>query len=219
MRGRWITAGGLLLLAACRSDGRRGPALTTVALGAPPDQAAWRAEPSPLAPLAERLTMPRLWAITEARIEAALAAGRLAEERAPSTEVQAYAAKLVEEDAADLRALIGLARVEGIDVDAPAVRRDPTVAAARQATGETLARLRPLTGEAFQAAYVAAQPASLDLLAALGEQGERAASDVDLGNVLRTVAHHARQRAVAAAGLTAEACAERRPAPSGPPGR
>lgn len=222
--GRWIAASGLLLLAACRSGGTRGPSLTAEMTSAPPGVAGWRAEASSRhaqgGTVAEQAVMARLWASTRALVEADLAAGRLAEGRSPSREVQDYAAKLVEEDATDLRALADAARAKALDVDAPAVQREPALAATRAASEEELARLGALRGEAFEAAYLTAEPAVLARLAALGEQGERVASDVDLGNVLRMIAHQASERAGRVEAMSREARVGRgvgAPTPAGRP--
>ena len=213
MRGRWVAASGLLLLAGCRSRETRGPALTRETTFAPQGQVAWRSDVQrgrlQGGTFAEQAATPRIWAMTEALVEAELAGARLAETRAPSREVQDYAAKSVEERTAELGALRGVAREEGLDVDLPAVQGDPVLEAEREAARSELEQLRPLDRRAFEAAYLGAQPASLARLAALAEQGERAATDVDVGNVLRMIAQQAREQEARAEAILPEGCGGR----------
>ena len=213
MRGRWTAAGGLLLLGACRSDGTRGPLLTNETTFAPQGQVAWRSDVQrgrlQGGTFAEQAATPRIWAMTEARVTAELASARLAETRAPSRAVQDYAAKAVEEHTSDLDALRGVARESGLDVDLPAVQGDPLLEAERAAAAEQLDQLRPLDRHAFEAAWLGAQPAKLSSLAALAEQGERTATDVDAGNVLRMIAQRARARETQAEALLPEGCGGR----------
>jgi predicted outer membrane protein len=210
-----------LLLAACRSDGERGEKGEAV----PPDRAA-NARPGaqpgerPGAQPGERAGaqpgaaddgVGRILAATRVLVQAGLDAGKLAEKKASSPEVKDYATRSVAEYQANLDALNDLTKAKRLDLDAPAVQNDPLLKAEKDAARDGVDRLRTLSGQAFDAAYMTAQRPAQGVVEQLATEGQQASRDAEIGNVLRTTSQQARDRASKALSILPKACGGERP--------
>ena len=85
--------------------------------------------------------------------------------------MKAYATRTVAEYQANLDALSDLARAKKIDLDATSVQNDPLLRAQRDASKDEIDRLRTLTGQSFDGAYMTAQWPMQSLLVHLAQRG------------------------------------------------
>jgi len=211
MRYHWALAAGLLL-AACRTDGDRGEAAPHERGGSAPGARQGQVErtaPGPTA--AEDTGAARVLATTRAIAQGGVDAGKLAEQKASSPEVKAYATRTVAEYQANLDALSDLARAKKIDLDATIVQNDPLLRAQRDASKDEIDRLRTLSGPGFDGAYMTAQWPMQSLLVHLANVGPQVSRDTDVGNVLRTVAQQGKDRMNKAISIMPKACGGERP--------
>ncbi len=207
---QWVLAAGLLL-AACRSDGERGEAVRQERGPTPTGARPAPGERAAAGTSAEEVGAARLLAATRVLAQEAVDAGKLAQQRASSSEVKDYATRAVAENQASLDQLADLVQAKKIDLDAPAVQSDPLLRAEKDMAKDALDRMRALSGTAFDAAYMTTQRSRQGLLVQLAQQGLSGSKDADIGNVLRTMAQQGRDRAAKALVILPKACGGERP--------
>jgi predicted outer membrane protein len=207
MQRLWMGAAGLLLLAACRSDGERGQVLGTEKqpgeLGARPGIAQG---PEGRGVEVVDLSTPRILAVVHQITQSEIDAAKLAEQRATTPEVKEYATRVVNDYQQDLDAMGRTLKGKNIDLQVPAIQGDPILKAQHAMSDDATRRLRGLSGPAFEAAYLNAQPASQLLLVQLAQQGQQATKDPEIAGALRTLAQQGQDRAARARGLVPKAC-------------
>jgi predicted outer membrane protein len=210
-RYTWALAAGLLLLA-CRTDGERGEAAPQEHGGyAAPGAKQGQVERTAPGVGVEDTGAARVLAATRALAQGGLDAAKLAEQRASSPEVKAYATRAVAEYQSNLDALSDLAKAKKIDLNATNVQNDPVLRAHHDMVKDELDRLRMLSGTAFDAAYMTAQWPMQSLLVHLSNVGPQVSRDTDVGNVLRTVAQQGKERMNKANSVLPKACGGERP--------
>ncbi len=210
MRSLWVLAAGLLL-AACRTDGERGEAAPQERGVSAPGARLGQADRTGAGAITEETSTARILAATRAIAQGGVDAGKLAEQRATSPEVKAYATRAVAENQASLDALSDLARAKKIDLDATAVQNDPLLKAARDTVKDGVDQLRTLTGTPFDAAYMTAQRPTQALLVQLALEGSQVSRDNDVANMLRTTVQQGKARASKALSILPKACGGERP--------
>jgi predicted outer membrane protein len=128
-----------------------------------------------------------------------IALGKLAADRAESTEVKQFATMMVRDHAAADKKLVDLAKREKIDLTLPEAQ-DPVRAAMGEASRTLQNTLSTLRGAQFDTAYLAPQLAMHDLSINVVEQGQKIANLPNVVNFLRgahqTITEH-RERALA----------------------
>lgn len=206
MQRLWMGAAGLLLLAACRSDGERGQVLGTEKQPGELGGRTGITSPEVRAPEGADLATPRILVIVHDMAQAEIDASRLAEQRATAPEVKEYATRVVTEFQQDLDALGRTLKSKNIDLQIPAIQADPILKGQRAFAEDTTRRLRSLSGTAFDAAYLNAQPASQALLVQLAQQAQQVTKDPEISGTLRTLAQQGQERAAKARGLMSKAC-------------
>jgi predicted outer membrane protein len=213
----WMLAAGLML-AACRSDGERGErgevpppergSAPATSGGKTTDQRPGMQAPERAAAADD---VGRILAATRMLVQAGIDGGKLAEKKASSPEVKDYATRSVAEYQANLDAMNDLTKAKRLDLDAPALQNDPLLKAEKDTVREAVDRSRTLAGQAFDAVYMTAQRPAQAILEQLAAEGQQASRDPDIGNVLRTTAQQARDRASKALSILPKACGGERP--------
>jgi predicted outer membrane protein len=214
MRRLWFGATGIVMLAACRSEGTNDRALGTERT---PESGIFTAqasrggsvgsgEKSP-AQSAERRAngIARILVMTQAIAEGEIEMAKLVQERSASPDVKAYAAKLSSEHQQELDATTHLAQSKRINLGA--VDDDPLIKARRAASREKMDRLARLSSDAFDEAYMEGKPNEHALLSALTRQGEELSKDNELGAFFRMVGEHAQDHRTRALKVQPKLCA------------
>jgi predicted outer membrane protein len=225
MRRGWIwtvatLAAAVAMLDACRAEewNDRAQGKGKYPRGVEEQTAAQATDKSPLTPDTEgRRAVERMLGMILIESQAEIEAARLAEERAATPAVKAFAATMRRDHEEMLGSLNDLAKSRGMDLNT-LIGADPMLSAQRAASIERGDRLRTLSGPAFDGTYMSAQPMMHLLLAKMADQGRQAAVHKDISGFFTHLAGSLRaHRDMAlsamplACGGTAEALGEKAP--------
>jgi putative membrane protein len=213
MRRLWMGVAGLMMLAACRTEGKNDQAPGTQRrpdrnITAEQQRAEGQAEGHKDLRLARIITM--IQAMDQGEIEMS----RLAQERAVSADVKAYAAKLASDHRQDLEATGRLTQSRHIDMGA--AQDDPFVKAKREATREKLQQLAKLEGRAFDDAYMEGKASEHATLSAIAREGQEISKDNDVDTYLRMVSEQAQDHRARAIAVQSKLCARAQETQAGP---
>jgi predicted outer membrane protein len=159
----------------------------------------------------EASTTARILAATRDMLQSEVDAGKLAQQRASSSDVKDYATRAVAESQASLDAISDLVKAKKLDLDATAIQSDPLLRAHKEAAREAVDRLRTLAGTAFDAAYMTPERSVQVNLAKLAAVSPQVSKDPDVANIMRTIAQQARDRSIKALSILPKACGGERP--------
>ncbi len=134
-----------------------------------------------------RRSVERMLGMVQIESQAEIEGARLAEERAATPAVKAFAAAMRRDHEEMLTSLNELTKSRGLDLNA-LIGADPMLSAQRAASLERGDRLRTLSGPAFDGAYMSAQPVMHLLLVKMTEQGRQAADDKELSGFFNRLA-------------------------------
>lgn len=143
---------------------------------------------SPLTPDTEvRRAVERMLGMVQIESQAEIEGARLAEERASTPAVKAFAAAMRRDHEEMLASLHDLTKSRGMDLN-EVIGADPVLSAERAASIERGDRLRTLSGPAFDGAYMSGQPMMHLLLVKMAEQGRQAADNKEISGFFNRLA-------------------------------
>jgi predicted outer membrane protein len=224
MRQGWRAAATVAALAAlfgaCRAEEHSDQALGTTSgyKGKSAPVPAEQPKKEAPRPITAEPRIVRLLGFVQIQNEAEIETARLANERATTPAVKAFAAMALRDHQELADALADIVRSKNLDL-LSAVGEEPLLGGERAAQLELGQRLRTLTGPQFEGAYLAGQPAMHLALANAAEQGRQASDDRDIAGFFQRVAAIARAHrdmALSAMPTTCGGTGEAAPAPGTP---